>query len=139
MKLKGEDLEQYTLFQYASLQPDPRWTLLFSIPNGGMRHFATAVRLKMTGLKAGIPDIFFPVASGPLNGLFIEMKFGRGRVQPAQAVWHNLLREQGYAVEVCFGAIDAIDTIKRYLDGYFERSENNVVTVLRTQEGSTQV
>ena len=139
MKLKGEDLEQYTLFQYASLQPDPRWELLFAIPNGGMRHFATAVRLKMTGLKAGIPDICFPVASGPCNGLFIEMKYGKGRVQPAQAVWHNLLREQRYAVEVCYGAVDAIDTIRRYLDGYFERSETNVVTVLRTPEGSTQV
>lgn len=139
MKLKGEDLEQHELFQYASLQPDPRWELLFAIPNGGMRHFATAVRLKMTGLKAGIPDMLFPVTSGPCNGLFIEMKFGKGRVQPAQAVWHNLLREQSYAVEVCYGAVDAIDTINRYLDGYFERSETNVVTVLRTPEGSTQV
>lgn len=139
MKLKGEGLEQQTLFQYASLQPDPRWELLFAIPNGGKRQMTTAIRLKATGLKAGIPDIFFPVASGPCNGLFIEMKFGRGRVQPAQAVWHTLLREQGYGVEVCYGAVDAIDTIKRYLDGYFERSENNVVTVLRSQEGSEQV
>ena len=139
MKLKGEDLEQQTLFQYASLQPDPRWELLFAIPNGGHRHKTTGMLLKATGLKAGIPDICFPVASDPCNGLFIEMKFGKGRVQPAQAVWHNLLREQGYAVEVCYGAIDAIDTIKRYLDGYFERSEYNVVTVLRSQEGSTQV
>ena len=139
MKLKGEDLEQQTLFQYASLQPDPRWELLFAIPNGGKRQMSVAIRLKATGLKAGIPDIFFPVSSAPLNGLFIEMKYGRGRVQPAQAVWHNLLREQDYAVEICYSAVDAIDTIKRYLGHYFEINSDNTLRVKRSQEGSAQV
>ena len=119
MKLKGEDAEQQALFQYADLQSAPEWQLMFAIPNGGKRHMTTAMKLKATGLKAGIPDIFLPVARAPWNGLFIELKSKTGSVRPNQKVWHKLLREQDYRVAVCRGYETAIQVITEYLNTCF--------------------
>lgn len=119
MKLKGEDAEQQALFQYAALQQDPSWQMMFAIPNGGRRWINTALKMKATGLKAGIPDIFLPVARTPWNGLFIEMKSLKGSVAPNQKVWHQLLREQDYRVAVCKGCDAAIEVITEYLNTRF--------------------
>lgn len=121
MKLKpnSEDAEQQALFQYASCQIAPEWQLMFAIPNGGKRNMGTALKMKATGLKAGIPDIFLPVARIPYNGLFIEMKSPKGHVQKNQKEWHSSLRLQGYRVEVCYGADRAIHTINEYLNTCF--------------------
>lgn len=119
MKLKGEDAEQAALFQYAALQSDPSWQMMFAIPNGGRRHITTALRLKATGLKAGIPDIFLPVARTPWNGLFIEMKAAKGKVRPNQAEWHRLLRIEDYKVAICYGCGEAIEVITEYLNTRF--------------------
>jgi len=92
----SEKQEQEALFQYAAWQKEPEWNLLFSIPNGGYRKLKTGIRLKKTGLKPGIPDIFLPVASGGFMGMFIEMKSEKGVVQKNQKAWHILLRAQVY-------------------------------------------
>ena len=86
----------------------------------------TALRLKATGLKPGVPDIFLPYGGKVMHGLFIEMKHGAGRVSPSQAVWHKNLRAQGYCVEVCWGALEAIDVITRYLEGRFDMSGDTI-------------
>lgn len=72
--MKSEESEHAALFQYASWQQEPEWSLLFAIPNGGYRKLRTGIRLKRTGLKPGIPDIFLPVGRSVYHGLFIEMK-----------------------------------------------------------------
>lgn len=95
MKRNEED-EQSALFEYAGLQKAHEWSLLFSIPNGGYWNKKTGARMKKTGLKAGIPDIFLPVASGGFMGMFIEMKSEKGVVQKNQKAWHILLRAQVY-------------------------------------------
>jgi len=51
---KTEENEQMALFEYAALQREPEWNLLFSIPNGGYRKLKTAIRMKRTGLKPGL-------------------------------------------------------------------------------------
>ena len=114
-KLKGEDAEQATLFQIAAYKQHP-WELLFSIPNGGKRHIITAMKLKATGLKPGIPDIFLPVAKHHFHGLFIELKMPGGTIRPEQKKWHQALRNQGYKVEICYGCDEAIKIITEYLD-----------------------
>lgn len=112
---KTEEFEQTALFQYASYQQEPEWQLLFSIPNGGFRKLKTGIRMKKTGLKPGIPDIFLPVGRGMYHGLFIEMKSERGAVPNHQREWHVKLRDQGYKVDVCRGCDPAIAVITQYL------------------------
>ena len=112
---RTEESEQVALFEYAAYQREPEWSLLFSIPNGGYRKLKTGARLKRTGLKSRIPDIFLPVGKGMYNGLFVEMKSDRGTVQKNQKEWHTTLRTQGYRVDVCRGCGPAVRTIEGYL------------------------
>ena len=78
--------EQAALFQWAELMAAqiPELRLMFAIPNGGHRHIGVARKLKAEGVKPGVPDIFLPVARNKFHGLFIEMKFGRGRLTKEQ-------------------------------------------------------
>lgn len=61
-QLEGE--EQAALFRWAQFQSGkyPELDLMFHIPNGGKRGKAEAARFKAEGVKAGVPDIFFPKA-----------------------------------------------------------------------------
>ncbi len=105
---------------------DPRYKLLFAIPNGGYRGRA---QRQGAGFSAGVPDLFlawsasYRVEAGEslghifYHGLFIEMKTPKGVVSAAQKAWHSRLTEAGYRVEVCRSAQEAIDLIKSYLGG----------------------
>ena len=55
------------------------------------------------------------VARGGFFGLFIEMKRKTGRLTEEQKAFHADLRAQGYQVETCYGADQAIDTITNYM------------------------
>lgn len=76
-----EDEEQEALFRWAEAQSATKPWLkgMFAIPNGDYRAKATAARMKRTGTRAGVPDIFLPVSNGREHGLFIEMKRAEGR------------------------------------------------------------
>lgn len=114
-----EAQEQTALFQWAAYMARkwPELRLMHAIPNGGSRHPVEAARLKAQGVKAGIPDIFLPVASGGYHGLYIEMKRKKGgRISVDQQQMIDALRAQGYRVEVCKGAEEASKTIKEYME-----------------------
>lgn len=108
----SEHVEQTTFVsEFERLWPDVR---LFAIPNGGYRHKATAEKLKLEGLKPGVPDIFVPDWR-----LFIEMKRTKGgRVSKDQADWIEYLQACGYIVVVARGWEEGIrlcrDIAKRY-------------------------
>lgn len=104
--------------------------LMFAIPNGGLRDKITAGRLKAEGVKKGVPDIMLPVAKSYMDasgrdlmyhGLFIELKRPRsvgktkGVVAEKQSDYALALIEQGYAVETCYGWIEARQAIWNYL------------------------
>lgn len=102
---------------------DPRWGMIFAIPNGGLRSKATAGKLKAEGVKAGVPDLFLPVVKhGSLGilyyGLFMELKIGRNVPTGEQEAWLRLLREQGYyTCWIYDDPYSAIDLLRWYLDG----------------------
>ena len=116
--MKGEDLEQATLISWFNLQSckyeELKW--IYAVPNGGYRHPAEAKKLKATGTKRGVPDLFLPVARNGKHGLYIEMKYGKNRLQPVQRKWYWALIDQGYEVKVCYSADEAITVIKEYLE-----------------------
>lgn len=109
-----EAQEQAVVVEWAKLRGLP----LFHIPNGGSRDPREARNLKLQGVRAGVPDLFLPVARKGRHGLFIEMKREKGgTVSKAQREWLELLGREGYAAEVCRGAMEAIRLLKGYLDG----------------------
>lgn len=98
---------------------DPRWGLLFAVPNGQYRK---GQRME-PGLRAGVPDLFLPVprrattAHPAYHGLFMELKVGRNEPSGEQQIWLRSLREQGYYT--CWIYDDpqsAIDLLNWYLE-----------------------
>lgn len=70
--------------------------LLFSVPNGGKRHIATARKLKAEGVVAGVSDLILLVPNRDFHGLCIEMKYGKGRQTENQKNWQNKVEAEGY-------------------------------------------
>ena len=113
-----EDAEQEQLFLWARYEehaiPELRW--MFAVPNGGLRNKVTAARMKSTGTRPGVPDIFLPAAKGKYHGLFIEMKRQHGGVlSPDQKIWLNALTRNGYYAIRCNGFEEARQEILKYL------------------------
>lgn len=118
-----EDDEQAALFRWASVMANSGHParLMFAIPNGGYRRPQEAARMKLQGTKAGVPDMFLPVPRGEFHGLFIELKRpivkgdAKPVVSPEQKHWLKELEGQGYMAAVCYGWLEAKETIESYL------------------------
>lgn len=108
---------QAAVFQWCALNraayPDTQW--LFAIPNGGLRHKVIANKMKAEGAKAGVPDMMLPIPRLGYNGMFIELKVGKGKASATQAVWHTELRRRGYNVVTCVGWFEVVSAIAAYL------------------------
>lgn len=132
---RNEEREQIAIFTWAKMQEaaHPDLCLMYHIPNGGARSKATAARLKAAGVKAGIPDICLPVPHGGYAALYIELKTpeikalgvqkGRPGKRQKEVIAH--LRERGNCAVVCYGAEEAIKTIKGYLNDEISNCGDN--------------
>lgn len=109
--------EQIAVFSWAALNIGrfPELELMHHIPNGGKRSKSEAVRFRAMGVKAGVCDIFLPVARGAWHGLYVEMKALDGRLSVVQEKYMTAVKAQGYCCRVCFGAEEAIEVISEYL------------------------
>lgn len=120
--LKSEHAEQVSFIHAAKKLLRARGDeymipLLFAIPNGGRRDARTAASLKMEGVRAGVPDLFFAHPTKSAYGLFIEMKKEKGgRVSPDQHLQMEALRDEGYVCKVAKGCTEAIEIFKNYLE-----------------------
>lgn len=114
----SEDAEQIALMdwmQWARWRGRPLSDFAWHTPNGGSRDVREAQKLQRMGVKRGVPDVTLAIPAGGFHGLFIELKSIGGRLTQAQIDCHQLLREQGYKVEVAFGWSEAVREIERYL------------------------
>jgi hypothetical protein len=114
----SEEAEQEYIFSWAALMAGkhPELALLNASMNGILTDARFGAKLKRLGRKKGFPDLFLPVRNAAAAGLFIELKRKRGGVlSPEQVWWHEQLRAQGFAVEVCHGGPYAIRALERYL------------------------
>ena len=101
LKVPSEHIEQ-SLFVQWFRRSYPN-VLIFAIPNGGARSKATAGKLKVEGVVAGVPDLFVPKWH-----LWIEMKRTKGGViSNEQQGMVEYLQSVGYRAIVCKGAEDA--------------------------------
>ena len=111
----SEHAEQSMVIKWFRLQYPLLEKCLWAIPNGGMRHIRTAVKLKEEGVAAGVSDLFLMVSRGEKHGMFIEMKAKGGKLQPNQKEFLNTAIYMGYEGVVCFGFDEAKSAIKKYL------------------------
>ena len=115
--LKSEDTEQINVMSWANWNinrhPELKW--LFHVPNGGSRNKAEAIKFKQMGVKAGVSDLCLPYPRGVYNGLFVEMKFGKNRLQETQKAFQSDMIDAGHFVATCYGAEAAIKVIEEYL------------------------
>ena len=89
--------------------------LLYSIPNGGLRHHTVAAQLKAEGQYAGIPDLHLARATAKYHGLYLEFKTKQGTVSKVQKKVIEKLQLEGYCVKVVRSADEAWDTMMNYL------------------------
>lgn len=117
IRRSSEDTEQIAVMQWARMSSGrwPALSLLHHIPNGGSRNTKEAARLKSMGVLAGVPDLHLPVAKAGYNGLYIEMKYGDGRLQESQKSFLVKVAEQNYYCAVCYSAEDAIMVLEDYM------------------------
>jgi hypothetical protein len=120
--MASEHDEQVAVFKWAKDAEIIReeLELLHAVCNGAalLRGARTGKYLKDEGRKSGVPDICLPARShiDYAPGLYIEMKTPKGRgPSPEQRWWIKRLKAQGYRVEVCRGAAEAIKVISDYL------------------------
>lgn len=114
--------EQVAFFEYVRLKAntDPRYNNIFAVPNQGLRSPGARHYFYKEGLSPGVPDVAVMVPAGKFHGLFIEMKYGRGKVTKNQREWLNKLTKQGYCCAVCTSSEKAIEILEAYLNRKLE-------------------
>ncbi len=109
-----ETQEQKQLIQWC--RTDPRFQYLFHIPNESIGGQGWIVRNRQMGVKAGVPDLFYPVPVGEYHGLFIEMKIrSGGRLTLEQHRWITALSTMGYKCVVAHGWDEAREALIEYV------------------------
>lgn len=113
-----EHQEQKKLIEWTAYNlgkyPELRW--LFAIPNGGQRHIKVASKMKAEGVKAGVWDLFLPVAKEGYHGLFIEMKIKPNKLNDNQVEFQEFIDKQGYKSVVCYSWGEAQEELINYLE-----------------------
>lgn len=93
----------------------PELKLLHHCPNGGKRDHVSAAVLKRQGVKAGVPDLHLPVPKGQYASLYIEMKYGDGKLSKEQKEFLRRAAEYGNFVAVCYSQEIALKVIEEYV------------------------
>lgn len=89
--------------------------LIFAIPNGGKRNIREAQFLKAEGVLPGVADLFIAYPSQSYHGLFVEMKFGKGKQTDAQHNFQLNIEKAGYKYEICNSFDNFVNKITEYL------------------------
>lgn len=102
----SEHMEQARVVMwFRRTHPD---TLIFAIPNGGLRSKSQAMKLKVEGVVPGIPDLFIPAWR-----VWVEMKKAKGgKLSQEQQLMIKYLQSVNYCVIVGHGAEDAINQLR---------------------------
>ena len=111
----SEHLEQARVVMwFRRTYPD---TLIFAIPNGGLRSKSQAMKLKVEGVVPGVPDLFIPAWR-----VWVEMKKAKGgKLSQEQQLMIKYLQSVNYCVIVGHGAEDAINQLTEKYDEIMQR------------------
>jgi len=92
-----------------------RSPLAWAVPNGGFRHITTAIKLKLEGVRPGIPDVFISIPKGKWSGLFLEFKTKTGTLTKPQKFYLDALSKAGYQTAVVRSVDEAISVVHEYM------------------------
>lgn len=109
---KNRNLSEYDEQVKLANYLDAKGYLWCHVPNGGNRNPITGKKLKMQGVKPGVPDCLIFT---PKGGIAIELKRSNGNpsdVRDNQKEWLNALSNRMWVTKVAFGADDAIDWLE---------------------------
>lgn len=103
-----EDRIQFEIVQwfrngYCRRDCNPRG-LIFSVPNGGTRNKLEAMKLKSTGMMAGVSDLVV-IYSGRI--LFLELKAEKGRLSDVQAEFLHQISVTGFEAATAYSVEEA--------------------------------
>lgn len=93
----NEDILQSQIYKwyhntYCTKLNNPKHCI-FSVPNGGNRSKAEAMKMKSTGLVAGVSDL---IIVRPEAIYFVEVKFEKGKQSKEQIDFENTVKAMGY-------------------------------------------
>lgn len=109
--------------EYDSIVKKPFEALgwVHAIPNGGSRGDdakSRAIRgsqMVAEGVRKGVADVFCPLPSKGLHGLYIEFKKGNGKQSDEQKAFGTHCNELGYAYKVAYSTEEAVVHLHDYL------------------------
>ena len=116
----SETEEQIAVIEYCDVYGIP----IYHIANEGKRTYYTGNLLRKAGMRKGVPDLCIPLPRGKYHGFYIEMKSEAGKVTKEQTRWLKLLKNNGYATAICYGADEAINKISAYMRLEERKNEN---------------
>jgi hypothetical protein len=95
--MKSEDVLQAAIYRwyhntYCTKNNNPKHCI-FSVPNGGFRTSREAMKLKATGLVAGVSDV---IVIQPNRIVFVEVKLEKGKQQQNQIEFENTVKALGF-------------------------------------------
>jgi hypothetical protein len=95
--MKSEDVIQAEIYKwyhnkYCTKLNNPKHCI-FSVPNGGTRSKAEAMKFKATGLVAGVSDL---IVVQPNRVFFVEVKTATGRQQQNQIDFEKTVKDLGF-------------------------------------------
>lgn len=113
VRVVSNDIEDVIQAQIVSLLENHAIPMLiwFAVPNGGKRDIRTAVKLKATGTKAGIPDLVF-ICPRTRVSHFIEVKKPKGRLSKEQSVF----RDDAITLGLPWAVVTSLEETERQLD-----------------------
>lgn len=97
---------QVTIIQWCRLNPLGYKSLhkIYSNPNqgyGGDDAKRRGRKMKAEGARAGVLDLFLPVARGGYHGAYIELKIGDNDLSPEQTAFVKDMITEGYKCAMC--------------------------------------
>lgn len=129
--MASEDTEAEVFMLMLRLEFPEVELFTYHTPNEGKHNPRYRQGQVKRGLKSGVPDYHVAYPCGGYPGLFIELKkpgggltksgkvSRRGEVSESQREWLSRLREVGFATAVCWGAEEAMEAVRTYLEGRY--------------------
>lgn len=84
---------------------------IFSVPNGGTRNKLEAIKLKSTGMKAGVSDLIVVM---PEIVLFVEVKTETGKQSDKQKEFEIIISKLGFK----YYLVRSLDEFKIIINSY---------------------